>query len=315
MIKEVTWVEKYRPEIDDVILTDGVRKGIDEIVKKQEMPNLLFSGGPGTGKTSTALALCKVLEREFIFLNGSNCGVDTLRYTIPEFASSKGFGTKGKKVVIIDEAERMSASFSQGFNSFIEQFHRNCSFILTTNFPDSFFVGLNSRFVKIDFDCKNKQEKIDIFRLFFKRIIAILDDEGIEYDEKVIKEFIIPYFPDMRNILLMLQYYVRDNKIGKDILLQGNDYKSLIEILSKKEWKQLLDFVETEELEFTKVIQFLMKNLRVFDIRTTPILIKYMNDHQYLHKQAINKQVNLLDFFRNLMMEITVWPNPQSLKS
>lgn len=308
-MKTFIWAEKFRPDIESVILTDSVRSTMNKIIKEKEIGNMIFSGSPGTGKTSCAKALCEELDRDYLFINGKNCGIDTLRYTIPEFASTLSLDKFGKKVVIIDEAEKMTDDFSSGFNSFIEQFHKTCSFILTTNFPDQFMKSIDSRFVKLDFDAKTRTEKIELFKKFLKRLRTILDHEKIEYDINVIKEFSLSIFPDMRKTLNELQFHVLDNKIDEGILIRKDDvFTSLLKILSEKKYKELLEFCEKEDLRFERIVEDFKRNLKIFDIKEIPILIHLMNEAQYKHNFAINKSVNLLDFLTNIMIEIKTWP-------
>lgn len=313
-MKSYLWSEKYRPDIEGLILVNEVKSVIKKIVDEKEIGNYIFYGGSGTGKTSAAKALCNALDRDYMFLNGTNCGVNTLRYTIPEFASSLSLERSGKKVIIIDEAEKMTDEFSQGFNSFIEQFHKTCSFILTTNFPDKFMKALDSRFVKIGFDVRNKTEKVELFKLFLKRLKYVLDEENIEYDINIVKEYSWYIFPDMRKCLNSLQYNTRDGKISEEILGQrDNSFRQLLILLKDKQFKKMIEFVEAEDIKFEQVMDDMSRNLlKVFDIKEIPEVLKIMNEAQYRHGFAINKKINLLDFLTLIMKTVKSWP--QSLK-
>lgn len=120
------WVEKYRPtSVKDVVLPSSVKKLMKGFVKKGNLTNLLFYGNVGCGKTTCAKALADELGLTYLFVNGTACGVDTARYTFPEFASSMSMFDDKRRLIIIDEAEKMTDSFSQAFNSFVEEYSDN----------------------------------------------------------------------------------------------------------------------------------------------------------------------------------------------
>lgn len=101
---EFLYVEKYRPsKIDECILSKSLKTTFNDILKSKEIPNMLFSGGPGVGKTTVAKALCNELQLDYLFINGSEEGnIDTLRGKIKQFASTISL-QGGYKVVILDE--------------------------------------------------------------------------------------------------------------------------------------------------------------------------------------------------------------------
>ena len=90
MASEFLWVEKYRPKrISDVILPDSLKNTFIKIIENKEIPNMLFTGSAGLGKTTVAKALCNELELDYLLINGSEEGnIDTLRNKIKQFAST-----------------------------------------------------------------------------------------------------------------------------------------------------------------------------------------------------------------------------------
>lgn len=148
------WVEKYRPQkIDDCILPESLKKTFKEFVASGELPNFIFSGTAGVGKTTVAKALCDEVGAEYLMINGSDEGrsIDTLRTVIKSFASTVSL-TDAKKVVIIDEADYMNAdSVQPALRAFIEEFAGNCRFIFTCNFKHRLLDALQSRCINVDF--------------------------------------------------------------------------------------------------------------------------------------------------------------------
>jgi replication-associated recombination protein RarA len=136
------WVEKYRPQkIDDCVLPQALKDTFRQYVEQGELPNFLFAGTAGVGKTTIAKALCNEIGAEYLMINGSEeSGIDTLRTKIKGFASTVSL-TDAKKVVILDEADYLQANSTQpALRAFIEEFANNCRFILTCNFKNLFTV-------------------------------------------------------------------------------------------------------------------------------------------------------------------------------
>lgn len=300
------FVEKYRPhKIEDIVLPKKVKKQLKGILKEEDFTNLLFYGNAGCGKTSAAKALCEELNREYMFINGTNCGVDTARYTFPQFASSLSLECNHRKVIIIDEAEKMSDSFSQAFNSFIEEYADNCAFILTTNYPNQLSSAIRSRFNDISFDVSTKEEKKEMFIEFIERCYSILDKEEIQYDKKIVAKFIVEYFPDMRKSLNMLQSYASDKIIDIGILSsKKEDFENLLKSLKGKEFKTMMDLVIQNELDFSKVSSYLLTNIDKVDNRSVAVVIKLVNDYDYKNSFVINKQVNVIAFLTDVMSNV-----------
>ena len=138
MNHEYLWVEKYRPKtVADTVLPKALKQSFTKILETKEIPNLLFTGTAGIGKTTVAKALCNELGLDYLLINGSEEGnIDTLRTKIKHFASTVSL-QGGYKVVILDEADYLNPQSTQpALRGFIEEFSNNCRFIMTCNFKN-----------------------------------------------------------------------------------------------------------------------------------------------------------------------------------
>ena len=204
------WVEKYRPKIiDDCILPEATKKTFKDFLATGEIPNLLLSGTAGTGKTTVAKALCNELGCDVMMINGSDEGrsIDVVRNQIKNFASTVSLHESDKpKVVIVDEADYMNAeSVQPALRNFMEEYSKNCGFILTCNFKNRLIPPLHSRCSVVDFIIPNEQ-KPKLASRFFARVGDILNSEGVEFEPKAVAELMNKFFPDWRRVLNAVSY-------------------------------------------------------------------------------------------------------------
>ena len=159
------WVEKHRPKtIEQCILSDTIKGTLEDLVRDNKVPNLMFTGPAGVGKTTVARAICNMTNSDYIIINGSDEGrmIDTLRTKMTQFCSTISLSGGGRKVVIIDEADYMNPdSVQPAMRGFIEKFAENCSFIFTCNFKNRIIEPIHSRCAVIDFGLK-KDENLSL---------------------------------------------------------------------------------------------------------------------------------------------------------
>jgi DNA polymerase III delta prime subunit len=308
MRDEFLWVEKYRPKtINETILPDGLKKSFQEFVDNGELPNLLLSGTQGTGKTTVARALCEEVGADYIVINGSmNGGIDTLRNDIKNFASTVSLGG-GRKVVILDEADYLNPQSTQpALRGFIEEFSKNCSFILTCNFKNRIIAPLHSRCSVIDFKIDNK-EKPKLAGQFFKRVKSILADENVSANDKVVAELINRHFPDNRRILNELQRYGASGAIDEGILAQSSDasMKDLVANLKSKNFKEVRKWVALNiDNDPVKIFRNLYDGASTYVApRSIPQLVVTIADYQYKSAFVADQEINLVACLTELMVE------------
>lgn len=305
-MSEFLWVEKYRPKtIDQCVLPKGLAKTFTEISSTGELPNMMFSGTAGVGKTTVAKALCNMLDLDYIVVNGSEEGnIDTLRGKIKQFASSVSL-QGGYKVVILDEADYLNPQSTQpALRGFIEEFSNNCRFILTCNFKNRIIEPLHSRCSVYDFAIPNA-EKPAIAGGIFKRVTNILDTEGVKYDQKVVAELVQKYFPDFRRILNECQRYSVSGTIDSGILsnLGDENVKGLLSHLKNKDFKMMRKWVaDNMDSEPHAIYRKIYDNMSEYlQPQSIPQVVLILADYQYKNAFVADHELNTVACMTEIM--------------
>lgn len=308
MREDFLWVEKYRPRtIADTILPQHLKTVFQQFVNDDTVPNLLLTGRAGVGKTTVARAMLDQLGADYILINGSLHGnIDTLRNDILNFASTVSF-TGGRKYVVLDEADYLNANSTQpALRGFIEQFSKNCGFILTCNFKNKLIEPLWSRMSVIDFVIP-KEEKSHLAAQFFKRIGTVLTKEGVEYDPKAVASVITKHFPDWRRVLNELQRYAASGKIDVGILsdLQDESFKQLIGYLKNKEFSNVRKWVgENADVDTATFFRkFYDQTFEMMDPSSAAHLVLILAKYQYQAAFVADQEINIAACMTEVMVE------------
>ena len=310
MASEFLFVEKYRPQvIDDCILPDETKKTFKEFVEKGEIPNLLLAGPPGIGKTTIAKALCNEIGADYYVINGSDEGrfLDTVRNQAKNFASTVSLtGSSKHKVIIIDEADNTGNDVQLLLRANIEAFYSNCRFIFTCNYKNKIIEPLHSRCAVIDFSIKGKQ-RVQLAGSFFRRLQSILDQEKIDYDQKVLAELINNHFPDFRRVLNECQRYSTGGKIDLGILATFSDVSvdELIKNLKQKNFPEVRKWVVSNLDNDTTVLM-----RRIYDAlyvslqnNSIPAAVLVLAKYQYQAAFVADQEINMLACLTEIMCE------------
>ena len=307
--EEFLWVEKYSPsKVIDCVLPSDLEETFSEYVDKNSVPNLILTGGPGTGKTTAAKALCEETSTDYLMVNGSDEGrsIDTVRTTLTQFCSSVSM-TGNRKAIIMDEADYMNPdSVQPALRGFIEKFGNNVSFLFTCNYRNRIIDPIHSRCAVLDFIIPNN-EKPKIAERYLDRCEKILDGEGIVYDKKVLIELIMKYFPDFRRVLNELQRYSVSGEIDTGILSSINEVNlnELVGGLRGKKFSEVRKWANQNiDQDTTKIFRKLYDNLSgQLKPQSIPQAVLIIADYQYKSAFVADQEINLVACLTEIMVE------------
>jgi len=308
-MKNYLWCEKYRPDtIQKCILSSQLKDTFQQFVDDEHIPNLLLSGGPGVGKTTVAKAMLNQIGATHMMINGSEeSGIDVLRNKIKNFASTVSFDTN-RKFVILDEADYLNPQSTQpALRGFIEEFHKNCGFILTCNFKNRIIEPLHSRCSVVEFRIPN-EEKPKLAAQFFKRITDILEEENVKFNPKAVAGIIEKFFPDWRRCLNELQRYSASGEIDAGILVNISDenLKEMTGFLKEKEFGNMRKWVANNlDNDPTRIYRKIYDTLyERLEPASVPQLVLIIADYQYKSAFVCDHEINLLACMTEIMSNV-----------
>ena len=271
------WVEKYRPkDLSEIVLSDNNRAIIDKFSDDGEIPNLLFVGPPGVGKTTLAKVIVhSILQCQYLYINASDeNGIDTIRSKVVQFAQIKSIDGN-IKVIILDECDGLSQDAQRALRNTMEEYAQITRFVLTANYGHRIIPALQSRCQHLDLT-----PPLD---LCIDRVTNVLKSENISVTEEqyeLLKKFIRNNYPDLRRTINELQKFCR---------------------------KESLNIVDTDKCEeFVKQIYLLTVNGHVLKVRKYmieneekfnsdyPMLLKLVFDYIDLLAKSDNKKMHLV---------------------
>lgn len=212
------WLEKYRPNnLDDVKGQDKIINSIKRYVENGELPNFLFSGPPGVGKTATAVAIAREIYGEewedyFLELNASDDrGIDVIRDNVKNFARTST-GSVEFRIIFLDEADALTSDAQSALRRTMEQLSSNVRFILSCNYPSQIIAPIQSR-------CTINRFKSLSDSAIREQILEIADSEDLDITDDAISAIIYTSNGDMRRAINTLQSVsMFNNEITEDMV-------------------------------------------------------------------------------------------------
>lgn len=303
------WVESFRPnKFSDIIAPSKLQNFLKNLKKDGDIPNLIFDGPAGTGKTTTAIAIAKELGTTYLHLNCSiNTGINDIREEVQNFATTKSLFSDGIKIAILDEFDRLSGPAMDSLKGLIEQTAKNCRYIFITNHIQKVIPPLISRCQQFTFGI-NESEKKELILQYFKRSQDILNQENIPYDKKILGKFIKELYPDFRKILNELQKCAKSHgEINDEIFnyLDDGVIKDLIAELKSMKFNNMRKIATSiDPSAFYKT--FYDDITKYLENSCIPDIIVLLAEFCYRDGISIDREINLVACLVEIMKS-AVW--------
>jgi replication factor C small subunit len=294
------WAERYRPDtIDDYICDDSMVEIVNNFIVKKDIPQLLFYGDAGSGKTTLSKIITNKIPCDVLYVNASdNTGVDFIRDKVRPFAAASGF--HDLKIVILDEADFLSANAQASLRNLMETYSQNTRFILTCNYVEKIIKPLVSRCQVYNIEPPNKQQ----VALYLKNIF---DKENVGYELDDIKTIINDFYPDIRKIVNYSQQISTSGAV-KHIKTQtvGFDVKqkliSLIKEKSKSSFndiRQLINDCGTKH--FDDLYHELYEKIDLYSKNKELEAIIIIAEYSYQNAMVVDKEITFMACISKLL--------------
>jgi DNA polymerase III delta prime subunit len=294
-VEHPRWEERYRPKtISDVVLPPKIKKTFLDYIEEGEMPHLLLvSDTPGTGKTTTALAIANDMGADILHLNSR--GMDNLSKII-SFATQNSIYANKRKVCILDEFDGASPQLQKALRVPMEEYSKNLTIIMTANYRTQVIDAVQDRCDVIDFNFNKSEDKQSLIMASAKRITDILKEEKVVFDNDTLIKLIVDTYPAIRPIIKKCQFYAKmnGNVIDKGIFSMKSIENDFYEKISKKDFVSVFSYIKESNISIDEAYRGL------FDIYLPTLKgAKYgeslivIADYMDRHGRSLHPDINL----------------------
>lgn len=305
------WVKKYRPDtLEGYVFKDAMfKKQMEQWLNSKDdagipIPNIMFVGKAGSGKTTAAKILINNLgleKMDILEINASReNNVDTIRTKIQGFCSGYPFGRY--KIVLMEESDGLTPQAQKILRAEIERFEDTVRFIATANYKNKFLPAILSRFQCFDFS------SLDI-ESYLLRMEDILNKENVKYEEDDIVDYVEATFPDLRSGINLLQQNTIEGVLSKleENFEGSSDYLiDAVELFKKKDYKKARSVIcsQAQPDSYLEIYRFFYKNLQLFseDSFGQDKALIIIKNGMVDHANSIDPEINLAGTIAELGM-------------
>jgi replication factor C small subunit len=299
------WVETFRPgTLEGYIGNEHIIEKVKVFIANGDVPHLLFYGTAGTGKTTLAKIIAGSVDADVMYINASDeNSVDAVRDKIKRYASTVGF--RRWKIIILDEADYLTPNAQAALRNLMETYSKTTRFILTCNYVEKIIDPIQSRCQTFAITPPSKTDVA-------KRLVQVLEQNEVSYDIKDVAAIINSSYPDIRRAINAAQASVVGGALQLDraSAIQANYMTEILAVLQdskdkKSAFAKIRQIIADSKVrDFTPLYTFLFDALDDFATGHIGPCILIIAEAQYKDASVVDKEINIMAMFVNLLGEI-----------